>query len=299
MRAQRFTNAAPTPTVDPTWETLLGAPTPGAHVAQLFTRSALLVEAVSRYAGEGLRRGEAVVLVTRPVRGQVVRHNLERAGHAIGALARRGQLTFLDAADTLADVLESGMPAAGRFEATIGGAVTRAKSAGYRTVRAFGEMVDVLHRSNESATLRLESLWSNLLARHGIALVCGYSLDAFDPKIYGGLLQRVASAHSHLVPVENCARLEHAVQRAYADVFGAGQDGRYLRRAFLAHYARPAAMPDAEAALLAAREFVPDAAAAALLDRARHHYRTGAVPVADRPPARPIRSDDRAAPGPA
>jgi len=62
------------------------------------------------------------------------------------------------------------------------------------------------------------------------------------------------------------------VKHAYAEVFGAGRDAGFLRRAFLARYPRPAAMPDAQAAILAAREFAPTAAADALLDRVRHHY---------------------------
>jgi hypothetical protein len=89
----------------------------------------------------------------------------------------------------------------------------------------------------------------------------------------------VAAAHSHLVPAHDSARLDHAVERAYADVFGRGTDGQFLRRAFLTHYARPSAMPDAQAAILAAREFVP-ASTAALLERARHHYRTDSATAA-------------------
>ena len=104
-----------------------------------------------------------------------------------------------------------------------------------------------------------------------IALLCGYGIDAFDPQAYQGLLQRVSAVHSHLVPVEDSASLDHAVECAYRDVFGAGQDAGLLRRLFLAHYPRPSAMPDAQAAILAAHEFVPEAAAA-LLDRIRHHY---------------------------
>jgi hypothetical protein len=53
-----------------------------------------------------------------------------------------------------------------------------------------------------------------------------------------------------------------------------------LRRAFLAQYARPAAMPDAQAAILAARDFVPAAAADSLLERVRHHYEHPTTSVA-------------------
>ena len=145
------------------------------------------------------------------------------------------------------------------------------KASGYRRIRAFGEMVDPLRRTSVVATIRLEELWGELLTRHGIALLCGYSLDNFDRHVHRGLLQSVSAVHSDLVPVEDYARLERAVEHTYADTFGAEGDGSALRRAFLDHYARPASMPDAQAALLAVREFVP-AAADRLLDRVRDHY---------------------------
>ena len=114
----------------------------------------------------------------------------------------------------------------------------------------------------------------------GIALVCGYSIDTFAPGTYDGLMQQVLSAHSHLIPVDDYARLDRAVEHAYAEVFGSGRDAVFLRRKFLAHYARPAAMPDAQAAILAARDFVPAAAADALLERVRHHYEHPTTTVA-------------------
>ena len=55
------------------------------------------------------------------------------------------------------------------------------------------------------------------------------------------------------------------------DVFGPGRDAAILRRLFLANYPRPSGMPDAQAAILAAHEFVPEAAAT-LLNRIRYHY---------------------------
>jgi len=82
----------------------------------------------------------------------------------------------------------------------------------------------------------------------------------------------VSAAHTHLIPVEDHARLDQAVERAYTDVFGTEGDADSLRRVFLAEYGRATVMPDGEAAILAARAFVP-MTTATLLERARHHYR--------------------------
>jgi hypothetical protein len=163
------------------------------------------------------------------------------------------------------------MPDPERFAAVIGGAVEAGRRAGYPRVRAFGEMVDLLRRTDLAATIRLEELWNDLLAGHRISLLCGYSVDIFDPRVYRGLLQRVCSVHSDLIPIEDYARLEQAVARAYADVFGPVGDGQALRDVLVADYAPASAMPDAEAAILAAREFVPTAIDS-LLAAARQHY---------------------------
>jgi hypothetical protein len=264
----------------PTWESILWAPAPLQHVVQLYTKPDFLVRAVTEYAGEGLRGGEALLLVATAAHVRAIARRLEGEGFALADLAHRGQLFVLDAAQALHEVLVDGLPDRARFRAVIGGAVEAANAAGDRKVRAFDEMVDLLRRTSLTAALYLEGLWSDLLAEQGVALLCGYSIDNFDPDIYDGLLQRVISAHSHLVPVEDYARLDQAVELAYAEIFGSGRDAGYLRRAFLAHYVRSASMPDAEAAILAAREFVPAAAADALLDRTRYYYRIFTAAVA-------------------
>ena len=178
---------------------------------------------------------------------------------------------MLDATQTLAELLVDGVPERARFQAVVGRAVESCMAAGYPRLRAFGEMVDILRRASVAAALQLEELWTELVSARRIALLCGYSIDPFEPEVCRGLLQRVSAAHSHLVPVEDYARLDRAVESAYLEVFGVGRDSGYLRRAFIANYPRPAAMPDAQAAILAAQEFVPQAAGA-LLDRVRHHY---------------------------
>lgn len=278
------------------WEDLLEEPGRGQHVAHLHTDPGFLVRALSEYAGQGLRRGEAVIIVAMPAHAQALTFRLEANGFCTADLARRGQLLMLDAEETLARLLVDGRPDCDRFRSVIGGAVTAAKAAGGGRVRAFGEMVDLLRLMSLAATLELEELWTELLEVEEIALVCGYSIDALDPGSYDGLVQHVMASHSHLVPAEDYARLDHAVARAYVEVFGTEEDAAILRRAFLAHYARRAAVPDAQAAILAAREFVPAVAADALVERVRYHYQRAPRQRGPRPgwsdaPRRAVTSD--------
>jgi hypothetical protein len=256
----------------PAWERFVAAPAPGQHVARLYTDPEHLGSAVAAFLGAGLRAGDAVLVVATPDHRERIARRLAAEGLDLGAPGRRGQAAVLDAAETLARLLVGGGPDPARFAEVIGRAVDAARTAGFRQVRAFGEMVDLLRRTDLAATARLESLWSDLLAAGGMALLCGYSVDPFDPRVYGGLLQRVCLAHSDVVPAEDPERFRQAVERAYVEVFGAAGDGDGLRQAFVAEYARPASMPEAAAALLAARQFLPGAAARALLDRAGRHY---------------------------
>jgi len=255
------------------WGDVLASPAPGQHVAQLYTEPGFLVRAVGEFAGQGLGQGDAVVVCATASHWQAIARRLADDGFALDPLRESGQLVVLDAAECLAALLVDGMPDPARFQSVIGGAVERAPAAGYRRVRAFGEMVDLLRHTSLAGVIRLEELWGELLGEHGISLLCAYSLDTFDPRIYHGLLQRVSEVHSDLVPVEDYARLESAVERAYADVFGPVGDPGPLRGALLAHYARPAAMPDGAAAILALGELLPKASGA-LLERVRHHYRS-------------------------
>ncbi|MGH7268575.1 MAG: MEDS domain-containing protein [Candidatus Rokuibacteriota bacterium] len=267
----------------PAWQRFVTAPAPGQHVARLYTDADLFARAVAAFLGEGLRAGDAVLIIATPPHGEKIARCLGDQGLDLDALRRRGQLSVLDAAASLARLLVDGRPDPARFRAVIGAVVDGARTAGFRRVRAFGEMVDLLRRTDLDATIRLEALWNDLLTTRGIALLCGYSVDALDPRVYRGLLQGVCTAHSDLIPVDDPARFQEAVERAYADVFGPAGDGDGLRRAFLAEYARPATMPDAEAAILAAQEFVPSVGDA-ILERAGRYYRapSAAVPASDR-----------------
>ena len=257
------------------WERLLSDPKPGQHVAQLFTDHAFLNRALGRFVGDGLRRGDGVVVIATPGHRRSLGLQLAQRGLAGDHAEASGQLVLKDAEPTLSTFMVDGHPHERRFRGMIEALLAQVRSAGYSRVRAFGEMVDLLRHRNLAATWSLERLWQAALREHGIALLCGYSLDVFDPTIYRGVVQQVASLHSDLVPVDDYARLERAVGRAYEDVFGGGEDAANLRRTFLEHYQRPAVMPDATAAILALREFVPGTVDA-VLDSARRRYGSAA-----------------------
>jgi hypothetical protein len=252
------------------WHALYRAPAPRDHVVQLYTDEAFLTRAVGEFAGAGLAQGEGAVLIATPP-------HLDAFTRALGArldvdaACARTQLVVLDAQVCLDRFMRGGRPDAEKFFAVIGGVLDRVGAAGYPRVRLFGEMVDLLWNLDLPATLRLEELWSQVLAARGLSLLCAYRIDNFDRRAHRDVLHAISGCHSHLVPVEDYARLERAVDHAYREVFGAESEPALLRQLFARRPAGSPVMPPAQAALLGLREIHRDVAED-VLERARQYY---------------------------
>jgi hypothetical protein len=84
------------------------------------------------------------------------------------------------------------------------------------------------------------------------------------------MLPRLGQNHSHLIPVEDYARLERAVADALRETVGA-DDARALEEQLLSQYSAPFHMPRSQALLLALRDTLP-LVADAVLARSRKLY---------------------------
>jgi len=256
------------------WRELLANPSERAHTVQLYSDLEFLCRAVSHYTATGLQRGEAVILVATPPHQDRFLRELARGGFDVPALTARGQLTLLDAADTLSRLTRNGRPDGNLFRPLIGGVIDRARSVGrFPRVRAFGEMVNLLWERGEfPAAMRLEELWNELGTMRAFALHCAYAMDNFEPEAHGCALGDVHHAHTHLIPVEDYARFDEAVQRALADVVSPAEAAS-LHAALTAREDSPSRMPAAQRALMDLPEVLP-ASADAVLSRARRYYAT-------------------------
>jgi hypothetical protein len=164
-----------------------------------------------------------------------------------------------------------GMPDPAAFRRLVAEMLGRVHAAGYRRVRLYGEMVDLLWQEDLEAALRLEALWNGVLADEPITMLCAYRIDNFDRYAHRRVLLRVSQMHSHLIPVDDYPRFERAVARAYADVFGPRGDAEALRDALVSRFPPHPVMPPAQAALFALRG-VNGHTADDVLDRARAYY---------------------------
>jgi hypothetical protein len=242
-----------------------------AHLIQAYTDDALLARVVSGYVAEGLARGESAVVVAVPPHERLVTERLGVAGVDVAGAVAAGQLLLLDAEGALSRFLVGGRPDRTTFRTVVAAALDHVRTAGYSTVRVYGEMVDLLWPRDVEATLELEGLWSEVQEAEGFSLLCAYRLDPLD-RHAKGVLRQVAHRHSELLPADDPERLEDAVDRAYAEVFGVSGDVAGLRELMASRHARGPAVSSAHAALFALDD-MPPLIANDIRTRARQYYR--------------------------
>ena len=167
----------------------------GEHIAQLYSHETVLVESLRMFTTHGLSRGEAVLLMLTPSHRDLLVHHLKADGFDVGGLQHDGQLLLLDAAKVLTSFMLDGMPDATLFRMSVGEIVERVKSRGNRRVRVFGEMVDLLWRSNQPAAVSLEQMWSELIESFDLSLFCAYSTS----HVHESFPDALRTPHSHII----------------------------------------------------------------------------------------------------
>jgi PAS domain S-box-containing protein len=167
----------------------------GEHIAQLYSHDTVLVESLRMFTTHGLSRREAVLLVLTPFHRDRLAQQLKADGLDVGRLLHDGRLVFLDAEELLASFMLDGMPDATLFRMNVGEVVGRMKSKGERKIRVFGEMVDLLWRSNQPAAVRLEQMWNDLIEGSELSLFCAYSTS----HVYERFPDALRTPHSHII----------------------------------------------------------------------------------------------------
>ncbi|HEX8882503.1 MAG TPA: MEDS domain-containing protein [Candidatus Acidoferrum sp.] len=254
------------------WERVVAAAAPCDHIVQLYQDQDFLNCAVCRFVGAGLANGEGIILVSTLTHWNAFRPRLEAEGFDVHAARERGQLSVVDADELLPRFMRGAMPDSHVFKGVFGEVVRQARASGsYQKVRVWGEMVDVLwERGEVAASMNLEDLFDQLGKKIDIAIFCSFLMDNFNGDVHAHLLPRLGTNHSHLIPVEDYARLEHAVAEALRETVGP-DEARVLESRLLSRYRPPFNMPRSQALLLALRQFLPTVADP-VLQRSRNLY---------------------------
>lgn len=171
---------------------------PTGHIVYPHNNQAELVEAVSLFADSGLRNGEAVILIMTPPHCQAIRERLGREGFDLEGLEMNGRLVCKDAEGLLSAFLFDRIIDDFRFKTTLGRLIERAKTADgkCRPVRVFGEMVDLLWRSDPVTTQRMEELWNEVIETHSVPLLCAYCLTGAKP---AAIPESLRACHSQAI----------------------------------------------------------------------------------------------------
>ena len=254
------------------WDHLVADAAPSDHIVQLYQDQDFLNRAVCRFAGAALANGEGLILVPTLEHWNAIRPRLEAEGVNVEAARKRGQLTVVDADECLPSFMRDAMPDSPLFLGLAADVIGEAHAEGrYPRVRWWGEMVNVLwERGDVAASMNLEDLFDQLAHQHDIAIFCSFLMDNFDGDVQAHMLPRLGTNHSHLIPVEDYARLERAVADALRETLGAGE-ARALESRLLSEYHEPFTMPRAQALLLALRQVLPTVADP-VLQRSRELY---------------------------
>jgi MEDS: MEthanogen/methylotroph, DcmR Sensory domain len=241
------------------------------HAVQVYDDVSELARSVAAYVAAGFGAGDPALLISTPDHWEAFVRELDTRGWDPAALERERMLSRVDAEELLDAFMDNELPSPERFHEVIGGLVdgTSERFPG-RTIRAFGEMVDLLwRRGQERAAIALEELWNELAETRSFALLCGYHLDVFQLAVQRDALPEVMRTHSHTRTVEEPSRLAAAVDQALAEIVGPVRAARiYLD---VAEHVPRGSLPRAQAVLswLSTRE-AP--LAHEILERARMHY---------------------------
>jgi DNA-binding NarL/FixJ family response regulator len=254
------------------WCGLLDDAAPRDHIVQLYQDEQFLSRAVCRFAISAIKHGEGVILVPTSAHWNALRPRLEAEGVDVQAAQACGQLTVVDADQLLPHFMRDAMPDGPLFLGLAGETVAQARGGDrFTKVRWWGEMVNVLwERGNVAASMGLEDLFHKLAHDQDIAIFCSFLMDNFDGDVHARMLPRLGQNHSHLIPVEDYARLERAVAAALREAVGPVEAG-VLEQQLLRRYAAPLDMPRSQAMLLALRESLP-LVADTVLQRSRNLY---------------------------
>jgi len=249
-------------------------PEPSEHLVQFYDADpAAWAKSVGRYLVEGLKRGEAALIIATPEHRKAITRQLNVLGWDPESGDYLERFAFRDAEATLAKFMVAGQPNWVQFQRTVGGEmqwlVPASLNGGFR---AYGEMVGVLWSAGEfSAAIRLEEYWNRLLQAHKFKLFCGYPINIFADDFNHSHVDAVVCAHTHVIPTGEDGDLQDAVTRALDEVAGTNT---IELKSFIQSGRHPNThVPVAEAAILGLRSNL-NGQARDIIGTARRYYQS-------------------------
>ena len=175
----------------------------GNHIVQFYEDDGFLAKTVADFVGAGFAIDQPAIIIATPEHRDLITDHLGDHGLDISRIRNAGNLTMLDARETLDLVLINGMPNRERFRHTIGQALRASRRRSGSVIRAYGEIVDLLWKEgNTAGAIHLEELWNELAQNYEFSLLCTYAMANFYRSADSKAFQAICQAHSHVRPTE-------------------------------------------------------------------------------------------------
>lgn len=185
------------------------------HRVQFYENEEFLASSVADFLAAGLTTGQSLVVIATEPHRAAFAQRLEAEGFDVTSASSSGQLTLLDARETLRTFMDGALPDAARFKAILGGVLNaaRARDGAPPVLRLYGEMVDLLWKDgNTDGAIRLEALWNDLATTHTFSLLCAYSMGNFCNAADAERFREICSRHTHVVPTERYVQADDAAR---------------------------------------------------------------------------------------
>jgi hypothetical protein len=185
---------------------------PRYHAVRFYESEESLAAMVASFLGDGLAAGQPAIVIAVPAHRAAIVRALTAMQYDVAGLERAGDLLLIDAQNTLDRFVSGGEVDEVQFQEVLCQTIRRAY--GDRvdcTVRAYGEMVDILWKEGQHDTaIRVEMLWNQLASSESFSLLCGYTMGHFFKDVD---VERVCGQHTHVMSADGSA--EH---RASSDM---------------------------------------------------------------------------------
>jgi hypothetical protein len=168
------------------------------HAVRFYESKESLCRIVAEFLGAGLVTTEPALVIATPEHRAGIVEELRARHFDVDAMQAAGDLLLLDARETLATFMVDGLPDAELFRVTAANALERACHGRTDcTIRAYGEMVDLLWKDGATvAAVRLEMLWNQLARTRDFSLLCGYGMGNFYKD---ASVADICHQHTHVV----------------------------------------------------------------------------------------------------
>jgi DNA-binding NarL/FixJ family response regulator len=170
------------------------------HEAGFYCDDRWFLEDATQFIGTALKAGNgAIVAATEPHRNRLLA-KLDEFGVDVGLAIAQGRYIAMDAGEALLVFMIDGMPEPVRFMAAFDDLIERASKAAKgenHRVAIFGECTQLLcAQGNAEAAIQMEKLGNQLVQRHDVDILCGYSQHGFDEIMDNPIYQRIRAEHS-------------------------------------------------------------------------------------------------------